>query len=216
VERLAVYGVTSGLAWMAAAVGVSAAPPGLAPRSPEVMLYISHAVGSGSAARPTFGLKVDQLRQASNWGDPAEGGDGMSHRELVNWQMEARSDMHISDLRVQLGHKVTYDLTNRAFGSPATRSTMQIGVPTLKSGAVGASQQRPLFAHMGVSGSSSSELGSHESSASASSVRELASAAFAALAPSRFTAPQRAAAGRLAPFDKNQPLARMSSNSISH
>jgi hypothetical protein len=187
VGRLAAYGVISGLACIAAVVGANAAPPGLAPRSPAVMLYISHSIGAGGAARPTFGLKVDQLRQASNQGDP-EAGDGMQHRELVNWQMEAHSNMHISDLRVQLGHKVTYDLTNRAFGSPATRSTMQIGTPSLRNGVFEPPQQKPPSAHMPGSGSSASH---GDSGLAASNVRELASAAFAALAPTRFTSAQR-------------------------
>jgi hypothetical protein len=188
VGRSAAYGVTSGLVWIAAVVGANAAPPGLAPRSPEVMLYISHSIGAGGAARPTFGLKVDQLRQVSNGGDPEGGGDGMQHRELVNWQMEAHADMHISDLRVQLGHKVTYDLTNRAFGSPATRSAMQIGVPSLRNGMFEPPQPKPFSAH--VSGSSSSAVHG-DSPLSTSGVHELASAAFAALAPARFTSAQR-------------------------
>jgi len=138
VGRLAPYGVSSALAWIAAAATVSAAPPGPgpAPRSPQVMLYFSHFVGGGAGGRPTFGLKVDQVRQASNLGDP-EAGDAWQHRELINWQLQAHSNLRITDLRVRLGNRVTYDLTNRAFGSPATHRTVQIGVPGLRNASAG-------------------------------------------------------------------------------
>ena len=153
--RLAAFGVTSGLFWIAASVAADAAPrggffaPGLAPRSPEIMLYFSHSIGGGAGAgggsmRPTFGLRVQQVRQAANTGDP-EAGDPMQHRELVNWQMEAHSNLHISDLRLKLGNRVTYDVTNRRFGSPSSRSALQIGVPTLRNSPL-SPQPKPLFA----------------------------------------------------------------------
>jgi hypothetical protein len=193
VARTAAYGVTSGLICMAAVMAVNAAPRGAyfysgsAPRSPQVMLYISHSIGAGAVGRPTFGLKVDQLRQGGNTGDP-EGGDVMQHRGLINWQMEAHSNMHISDLRVQLGDRVTYDLTHRAFGSPATRSTMQIGVPSLRNAALDSPQQRTNVAHTSASSSNAAQRDVLRDN---SSIRELASAAVAALAPARFTAAQR-------------------------
>jgi hypothetical protein len=206
VRRTATFGVTSGLIWIAAVLAVSAGPrtgyfaQGSAPRSPEVMLYFSHSVGAGGAARPTFGLKVDQLRQGANSGDPL-GGDVMQRRELVNWQMEAHSNMHISDLRVRLGHRVTYDLTNRAFGSPETRSTLQIGVPSMRASPPGASQPKPLSVQASALGSSSTPSSSslqrepfRDNSAlrvDNSALREIANAAMAALSPPRFTSAQR-------------------------
>jgi hypothetical protein len=166
------------------------------------MLYFSHSVGAGGAARPTFGLKVDQLRQGANSGDP-EAGDVMQRHELVNWQMEAHSNMHISDLRVQLGHRVTYDLTHRAFGSPATRSTLQLGVPSLRNATAGASQQKALSAQTSaVSSSVNPGANAHNTlrdsslRGDASSLREIANAAVAALAPARFTSAQRQMAQR--------------------
>jgi hypothetical protein len=199
VGRLAALGATGGLLWIAASMAVAAAPrggffaPGLAPRSPEIMLYFSHSIGGGDAGgsmRPTFGLRVQQVRQASNTGDP-EAGDSMQHRELVNWQMEARSNLHISDLRVKLGNRVTYDLTHQRFGSPSAASAVQIGVPTFRNAPLTRSQPRPLFAH-----SSAPTSASHDSGRDTSNIRELALAAVAALSPARFTSTQRQTAQR--------------------
>ena len=195
--RVAAFGVTGGLLWIAASVAVDAAPrggfvgPGLAPRSPEIMLYFSHSIGGGATGggsmRPTFGLRVREVRQASNTGDP-EAGDSMQHRELVNWQMEAHSNLHISDLRVKLGNRVTYDVTNRQFGSPSTRSAMQIGPPTLRNAPLSPPPPRPLLAH-------GSAPANHDSGRESSNVREIA-AAVAALTPARFSSAQRQNAQR--------------------
>jgi hypothetical protein len=203
---MAAYGVTSGLLCIAAAIATNAAPrenyfsPGLAPRSPQIMLYLSHSIGAGSGGRPTFGLKIDQLRQTSNLGDP-DGGDAMQHRELVNWQMEAHSNLHIADLRMQLGHRVTYDLTNRSFGSPATRATMQLGTPTLRNAPIGSPmEQKSLWAQSSVAASSAAARdgggAAREAAIGSTSLREIASAAVAALAPARFTSAQRQMAQR--------------------
>lgn len=197
--RLAALGITGGLLWIAASVAVEAAPrggffsPGLAPRSPEIMLYFSHSIGgadAGGSMRPTFGLRVQQVRQAANTGDP-DGGDSMQHRELVNWQMEAHSDLQISNMRVKLGNRVTYDVTNRRFGSPSGRSAMQIELPTLRNAPLNPSQQRPLFAR-----SSAPSPATHDSGRDNSSMREIAVAAVAALSPARFTSAQRQTAQR--------------------
>lgn len=104
------------------AVSANAAPPapgGLAPRAPQVMLYFSHNLGGGPSSafgKPTFGLRVQQIRQAGNSGDPEAMNDPMSHREIMDWQLQGRSN-----LRVSLGHRLSYDLTNRTFGKPSDR-----------------------------------------------------------------------------------------------
>jgi hypothetical protein len=185
---------------MAASVAADAAhrggffAPGVAPRSPEIMLYFSHSIGGGSGAggssmRPTFGLRVQQVHQAANTGDP-EAGDPMQHRELINWQMEAHSNLHLSDLRVKLGNRVTYDVTNQRFGSPSSRSAMQVGVPTLRNSPL-SPQPKPLSAR-----SSAPTPATHDSGRDNSNMREIAVAAMAALSPARFTSAQRQTAQR--------------------
>lgn len=195
--RLAALGLTSGLFWIAATVAADAAPrggfvaPGVAPHSPEIMLYFSHSIGGGGGSmRPTFGLRVQQVHQAANNGDP-EAGDPMQHRELVNWQMEAHSNLHISDLRVKLGNRLTYDVTNQRFGSPAARSAMQIGVPTLRNAPVSPSQPKPLFAR-----TSAPTPARYDPGRDNSNIREIAVAAMSALSPARFTTAQRQTAQR--------------------
>jgi len=183
----------------AAPRAVSFGPGGSAPRAPEIMLYFSHSVGGGAGGgsmRPTFGLRVQQVRQAANNGDPDQG-DGMQHRELLNWQMEARSNMHFSQSRVKLGNKLTYDFASSRFGSP-TRSVMQIGTPTLRNGFANPAQSRQFAARNPAGGFSgiSSGASSQDSSRDNSSMRDVAAAAIAALAPSRFTAAQRQTAQR--------------------
>jgi hypothetical protein len=200
VGRLATFGGYSGLLSVVAAVAVDAAPPRpgffapeAAPRSPEIMLYVSHSVGAGAGGgpmRPTFGLRVQEVRQAANSGDP-EAGDPMQHRELVNWQMEAHSNLHISDLRVKLGNRVTYDLTGHRFGSPSARSALQIsGLPTLRNAPLSPPQPAVLAR------SSTAKPASHESNGDNANAREIAVAAMAAIAPAHFSPSQRQMAQR--------------------
>jgi hypothetical protein len=217
VSRLTANAVTIGAALVAVAVTAQAAPPGgftpiLAPRSPQIMLYISHSIGggAGSAAtgftRPTFGLRVEQVRQGSNMGDP-DGGDAFSHRELINWQMQAHSNFHLSDMRVQLGHRLTYDVTNHQFGSPGARSAMPIGTLSVRNGSVTAVESRPAFGHAG-----NDVMTSRDAFRDTSSLRELASAAVAALAPSRFTSVQRQVNPRQAVFGQRPQVTHNPNN----
>src|SRR5579871_435479 len=100
------------LSW--AAVNAQATPPGppLAPRAPQLMLYISRPIGGGAgglALTPTFGLRLSQIRQAPNLGDP-EAGAAFQHRELLDWAIRGRSDVQLA-----LGRRVTWDFTRQAF-----------------------------------------------------------------------------------------------------
>jgi len=143
--------------------------------------------------RPTFGLRVQQIRQAPNNGDP-EQGDGMQHRELLNWQMEARSNMHLSQSQVKLGNRLTYDFASSRFGGP-TRSVMPIGTPSLRNGLANPVQPKQFASHNPAGGLSSAAAG-HDSSRENSGMREIAASAIAALAPARFTAAERRMAQR--------------------
>ena len=202
--KLEALGVCTGLLGLAAAATVDAATRGAyfapgrgAPRAPEVMLYFSHSVGGGAGAegsmRPTFGLRLQQVHQAANTGDP-EQGESMQHRELINWQLDGHSNLRLSQSRVKLGNRLTYDFASSRFGSPS-RTVMQIGTPSLRAGVTNPVGARPFAAPdptRGLAGISSGR----ESNRDNASMHEIAAAAVAALAPTRFTAAQRQVAQR--------------------
>lgn len=203
--RSEALGFCTGLLCLAAAMTVDAAPRaayfgpgGAAPRSPEIMLYFSHAVGGGAGGsmRPNFGLRVQQIHQGANNGDP-EQGDPMQRRELLSWQMDARSNMHLSQSSLKLGNRLTYDFASNRFGSP-NLAAMQIGTPTLRGVAVNQAQPKsfasrnPLGGLAGINSGSSGPNSSRDvSNRDNSGMRELAAAAVAAMAPARFTSAQR-------------------------
>jgi hypothetical protein len=123
--------LTAGLCWIAAAEVKAAHPvgPAGAPSAPELMLYFSQSIGAGgTSAKPKFGLSFSQARQLPNTGDPRSG-DAFQHRELIKWQMQAHSD-----ISVELGRRVTYDLTRGAFAAQVSGSTIAIERPTLRNG----------------------------------------------------------------------------------
>jgi hypothetical protein len=150
------------------------------------MLYFSHSFGGAAVgfAKPTFGLRLQQVRQAGNSGDPQALNDPMSHRELLDWQMERHSDM-----RLTLGHRLTYDLTNNAFGRPVERRAAApvggtrlrpITGPALASGNIGRVDSRmEAFPGNAFREPPGREMGG---------LHALAAAAVAALSPSHFTA----------------------------
>jgi hypothetical protein len=209
VGRSEAWGVCTGLLCLAAAAAVGAAPRGAyfgpggtAPRAPEIMVYFSHSVGGGAGAggpmRPTFGLRVQQVHQAANSGDP-EQGESMQHRELINWQFDGHSNLRLSQSRVKLGNRLTYDFASSRFGSPS-RSIMKIDASALRAGVANPVGARPFAAPDPTRGST---IGSRrESSRDNSNMRnnsnmhEIAAAAIAALAPARFTTAQRQVAQR--------------------
>jgi hypothetical protein len=178
--------------------------PGVVPQAPEVMLYFSHAIGggplAGGASHPTFGLRLQQVRQGANNADP-ESGDAMHRRELLNWQMEARPDFHLGDMRVQLGRRVTYDITNARFGSPRHLPAMHIGMPSFRNGlpppltgsgartGIAFANQPPEPRYSSYEARSSAILESRATAwapdSNVRSVRELAGAAFSAFSSFR-------------------------------
>jgi hypothetical protein len=85
------------------------------------MLYLSQPIGGGGgdSMRPKFGFRIEQIRMAGNSGAP-DAGDPMQHRALVGWQMNGFHGLHASDMKVELGSRVTYDVTHGAFGMPRT------------------------------------------------------------------------------------------------
>jgi hypothetical protein len=134
IGRLTSSSLATGLLSAVVAVSASAGPrtvffnPGIAPRAPQLMLYFNHAIGGAPGAagmRPMFGVRVQQIRQAGNNGDPQLVGDAMQHREWLSWQMDSRSGFHLSNMQLKLGSHVTYDLGNRRFEPLIRASSMQ-------------------------------------------------------------------------------------------
>jgi hypothetical protein len=208
VSRLAAaYRAITALMSLAPAIALCAGPgfggPGIAPRSPEVMLYISHTVGGGpggASARPSFGLRVQQVRQGGNTGDP-EAGDPMQRRQWVNLQMDARSNFAISNMRLKFGNRVTYDVTNRRFGSP--RTAIPLGVPSIRNPEANSQPQRTNSAHSiesalmdGPGETLTARIPGAREGRSRDSLQRNFADALTAVAPTRFTTEQRRVAQR--------------------
>lgn len=145
--------VVGGIACLAAtAAGVAATlplaqGPALPPRKPGFMLYLSQPLGGGGGAalHPKFGFRLEQVRMTGNNGAP-DAGDPMQHRALIGWQMDGHRDMHFSDMRLELGNHVTYDIAHRTFGvSSRSISPFAISGPraTASASVPGASGSKP-------------------------------------------------------------------------
>jgi len=85
------------------------------------LCYISASPSGVVAARctPKFGFRIEQIRMAGNSGAP-DAGDPMQHRALIGWQMDGFHGIRASDMKVELGSHVTYDVTHGAFGMSRT------------------------------------------------------------------------------------------------
>jgi hypothetical protein len=178
------------------------------------MVYFSHSVGAGAGTgsmRPTFGLRVQQVQQVNNTGDP-EQSDPMRHRELINWQMDGRSNLHLSNMRVKLGNKLTYDFSSQRFGAPG-RGAIQLGTPSMRNGTPSFATSRSFAGRSPETGRTPADrmgvaLAARELNAGSvrdansgrdtSNFREIAVAAMSAIGPARITVAQRQVAQRQA------------------
>ena len=129
-QRRTGFRLAGGVAFIAAMAGAAVAPAAIAappagptptPRTHGFMLYLSQPIGGGggSSMRPKFGFRIEQIRMAGNSGAP-DAGDPMQHRALVGWQMDGFHGIHASDMKVELGSHMTYDVTHGAFGMSRT------------------------------------------------------------------------------------------------
>jgi hypothetical protein len=127
-QRRTGFRLTGGVVFIAAMAAAAVAPAALAgppsgptpaPRTHGFMLYLSQPIGGGGSMRPKFGFRIEQIRMAGNSGAP-DAGDPMQHRALVGWQMDGFHGIHASDMKVELGSHMTYDVTHGAFGMSRT------------------------------------------------------------------------------------------------
>ena len=130
--------ITGGLLCLLAATPVNAAHPAsfappagppLAPRTHGFMLYLSQPMGGGSggaALQPKFGFRIDQVRMMGNSGAP-DAGDPIQRRALIGWQFNCRSGMQPADMRLELGGRVSYDVTHGGFAIQSSRPGAESG-----------------------------------------------------------------------------------------
>lgn len=134
------WGIVGFLSCTAATVTQAATPgPTVAPRAPQFMLYFSRPMGGGvggPAWHPTFGLKIAQVRLLPSSGDPQATGEALQHRELMDWQFGGHSAMRLSDMRLQLGRRLTWDVARGTFGRPS-QPEIPIGSSTLRASLAG-------------------------------------------------------------------------------
>jgi hypothetical protein len=70
---------------------------------------------------PKFGFRIEQIRMMGNSGAP-DAGDPLQRRALVGWQMDGLHGIHASDMKVELGGRMTYDVTHGAFSAHFPKS----------------------------------------------------------------------------------------------
>jgi hypothetical protein len=192
-RRLAAFRVTSGVVCIAAMAGVVAAPaqiaappagPPLAPRNHGFMLYLTQPLGGGSSAaiHPKFGFRVEQVRMTGNSGAP-DGGDPVQHRALVGWQMDG---LHIraSDMKVDLGDRMTYDVTHGAFGAQTVHTSASSPSRAATTNRDTSTESRPFSPQL-FEPSLSTREGFRQSAESSAMVHDIAAAAIGTFKLSR-------------------------------
>jgi len=92
-------------------------------RSPQLMLYVSKALGSGGSIPLVYGLRLEEARSAA----PLTQGSlpaGPIRTQLLNLQMEAHADM-----QVEFGSRVSWDIARGTIGPTSTTSAFVIRLP---------------------------------------------------------------------------------------
>jgi hypothetical protein len=147
--------------------------------------------------RPSFGLRVQQVRQGGNSGDP-DAGDPMQRRQWLNLQMDTRSNFGVSNMRLKFGNRVTYDLTNRRFGSPASRASIPVERPSIRNPQPGLQPPRATSARSIESAllDAPGEALSARFPGAREGIQRNSTDATSAVAPTRFTPEQRRVARR--------------------
>jgi hypothetical protein len=191
------FRLAGGVAFIAATAGLAVAPavlaaplegPSIAPRTHGFMLYLSQPIGAGGASlHPKFGFRIEQVRMTGNSGAP-DAGDPMQHRALVGWQMDGFHGIHPSDMKLEFGGHMTYDVTHKAFGIQWSRAAPAFR-PAGATRADGRAESKPFAPHLLEPAPETREpfRQTHES---ASMVHEIAAAAIGTLKLTRPVAAQ--------------------------
>lgn len=122
-QQLLVCGGLVGLARVCPADGMTAVP---SPHGPLMMLYVRQPLGARGAAR-VYGLRIDQQGgtppQAGAMVNPISSAMPGQH-SIVDLQMT-----RASDLRVEFGRRVTWNVARREFGLSGNQPSMALRLP---------------------------------------------------------------------------------------
>ena len=124
-KRVSSQVVLSGTLLAASLVTLAGNVDGLTPVSggPQIVLYLTQSLGSGGKSVRLYGLRIDEIHPIPN--SPLVTAVGLvQRRELLNLQIVPHSD-----IRIQLGKRVSWDFTNEAFGPQSSFSRIAIGLP---------------------------------------------------------------------------------------
>jgi hypothetical protein len=124
VQQLLLLGGLAGVVRVCPADGMTVAPGA---HGPVMMLYLRLPIGSPGAAR-VYGLRVDQQGgtrpQAGAMTDPVTSGAMPGQRSIVDLQFR-----HASDVRVEFGRHVTWNVARREFGLSNSQPSMALRLP---------------------------------------------------------------------------------------
>ena len=205
-QRRGEFRLTGGVVCIAAMAGVAVVPvgiaappagPAVAPRAHGFMLYLSQPIGGGGGAsmRPKFGFRVEQIRMTGNSGAP-DAGDPMQHRALVGWQMDGLRGIHASDMKVELGGRMTYDVTHAVFGMRQQgASAAAVSRPSATNRTEAPTESKPFSPHLFEAGPVAREP-FRQTGESASLVHDIAAAAIGSFKLSRPVPTQQRAGPR--------------------
>ena len=99
---------------------VSAAPVSC---GPQVMLYVTLPLSSGgSSSRPVFGLRIGEFRKRPTTTQLVANPPVL--RELIDVQIAGHSDV-----RMEFGRRVVWNIMRGSFGSQSSPVVLAIGVP---------------------------------------------------------------------------------------
>jgi hypothetical protein len=110
---------------LAVSAVIATSAEGMTPVSggPQIVLYLTQSLGSGGKSVRQYGLRIDEIHPIPN--SPLVTTVGLvQRRELVNLQIVPHSD-----IRLQLGRRLSWDFTSEEFGPQSSFSRMAIGVP---------------------------------------------------------------------------------------
>jgi hypothetical protein len=119
-QQLLLFSGLLGWALVCPAADAVSAVPGA--HGPQLMLYIKQPLGAGGAPR-VYGLRIERLATPPTLPTPAAI-VSTGRREIVDLQIR-----HYSDVRVEFGRRVTWNVGRQEFGLSGNQPSMAIRLP---------------------------------------------------------------------------------------